>query len=212
MQIDQLYPIQKAPRTYSAYVSTELDNGAIVERYWLNSAGEYIYVHPDVPLFVDYNNQLANHLCLGAQIDGPYSTKREHTPLSYDFWILPDVKQAHQHAVANYLGKPSDVPDFRMVQHPIWSTWAQYSRNINETNLVEFAQQIRQNGFNDSQFEIDDLWEECYGSLTVDTNKFSNFTDFVQQIKDMGYRVTLWVHPFINSNCNPWYTQALSLG
>ncbi|XP_028171145.1 myogenesis-regulating glycosidase-like [Ostrinia furnacalis] len=212
MQIDQLYPIQNAPRTYSAYVSSENNNGAIVERYWLNSAGEYVYVHPEVPLFVDYNNLLANHLCFGAQIIEPYSTKREHTPLSYDIWLLPDVKSAHKHAVANYLGQPSDVPDFRMVQHPIWSTWAQYSRDINGSNLIEFANVIREHGFNNSQFEVDDLWEVCYGSLTVDTNKFPNFTHFVEEIKALDYRVTLWVHPFINKGCDPWYTEALNNG
>ncbi|KAL0820842.1 hypothetical protein ABMA28_005513 [Loxostege sticticalis] len=212
MQIDQLYPIQKAPRTYSAYISTEQDNGAIVERYWLNSAGEYIYVHPDVPLFVDYNNLLSNHLCFGAQIMEPYSTRREHTLLKYDIWLLSDARKAHKHAVANYLGKPSDVPDFRMVQHPIWSTWAQYSRDINGSKLIDFANEIREHGFNDSQFEIDDLWETCYGSLTVDTNKFPNFTHFVEEIKALDYRVTLWVHPFINKGCDPWYTEALSNG
>ncbi|KAL4713791.1 hypothetical protein ACJJTC_012308 [Scirpophaga incertulas] len=212
MQIDQVYPIQNAPRTYSAYVSTEKDNGAIVERYWLNSAGEYIYVHPEVPLFVDYNNLLVNHICFGSQIAEPYSSKREHTPLAYDIWFLPNVKEAHKHAVKNYLKQPSDVPDFKMVQHPVWSTWAQYSKDINDTKLIEFAQQINDFGFNNSQFEIDDLWEVCYGSFVVDENKFPNFTQFVDEIKSLGYRVTLWVHPFINSNCEPAYSEALKLG
>ncbi|XP_031763119.2 myogenesis-regulating glycosidase-like [Galleria mellonella] len=212
MQLNQLYPIEKAQQIYSPYVSKSSDNAAIVERYWLNSAGQYIYVHPQVPLFVDYSNILGNHICFGAQIADPYSSKRPHIELSYDIWLLGNVKEAHKHAVANYLGKPSDTPDYRMVQHPIWSTWAQFGVDINETNLLEFAYEIREHGFNDSQFEIDDLWEECYGSLTVDENKFPNFTDFVQELKDLGYRVTVWVHPFINKNCEPWYTEALSKG
>lgn len=210
MQIDQVYPIQNARQNYTAYVSKEQDNGAIVERYWLNSAGEYIYVHPQVPLFVDYGLIRPNHICFGAQIAAPYSSRRNHTELSYDIWFLPDVKQAHQHAVANYLGKPSGLPDFRMVEHPIWSTWAQYSTNITEERVLEFARQIRANGFNDSQLEIDDLWETCYGSLEVDTNKFPNLTNLVQEVKALGYRVTIWIHPFINSNCEPWYSEALN--
>ncbi|XP_045450289.1 myogenesis-regulating glycosidase-like [Melitaea cinxia] len=210
MQINQVYPIQNARLNYTAYVSKEQDNGAIVERYWLNSAGEYIYVHPQVPLFVDYGLIQPNHICFGAQIAAPYSSRRNHTELSYDIWFLPDVKQAHQHAVANYLGKPSGLPDFRMVEHPIWSTWAQYSMNITEERVLDFARQIRANGFNDSQLEIDDLWETCYGSLEVDTNKFPNFTNLVQEVKALGYRVTIWIHPFINSNCEPWYSEALN--
>ncbi|CAG5059005.1 unnamed protein product [Parnassius apollo] len=212
MQVEQVYPIEKAKQVYSPYYSKESDNGAIVERYWLNSKGEYIYVHPQVPLFVDYNNISPNHICFGAQISDPYSAKRNHTELSYDLWLLPNVKEAHKHAVANYLGKPSGVPDYRMVQHPIWSTWAQYSRDVDREKVLEFAQQIREFGFSDSQLEIDDLWETCYGTLEVDEKKFPNFTSLIQVVKAMGFRVTIWVHPFINNNCEPLYTEALNNG
>ncbi|XP_032514714.2 myogenesis-regulating glycosidase-like [Danaus plexippus] len=212
MQINQIYPLEAGQQNYSAYISQEYDNGAIVERYWLNSAGEYIYVHPQVPLFVDYHQIYPNHICFGAQIADPYSTKRNHTELTYDIWFLPNVKEAHKHAVANYLGKPSGVPDFRMVEHPIWSTWAQYSQDITQEKVMDFAQQILANGFNNSQMEIDDLWETCYGSLEVDPVKFPNMTNLVKNLKDLGFRVTIWIHPFINSNCNPWYSEALDNG
>ncbi|CAH0725126.1 unnamed protein product, partial [Brenthis ino] len=212
MQVDQVYPIENAQQNYTAFVTKEQDNGAIAERYWLNSDGQYIYVHPQVPLFVDYHLIQQNHICFGAQIAVPYSSRRNHTELSYDIWFLPDVKKAHQHAVANYLGKPSGLPDFRMIQHPIWSTWAQYSKNITGEKVMEFANEIRAYGFNDSQLEIDDLWETCYGSLEVDTNKFPNLTHLVEEVKGLGFRVTIWVHPFLNSNCEPWYSEALTKG
>lgn len=212
MQLTQTYPIEKSIQVYAPYYTKERDNGAIMERYWLNSAGEYIYVHPQVPLFIDYNNITSNHMCFGAQIAAPYSTKRNHTELSYDLWFLSDVKAAHKHALNNYLGWPSGAPDFRMIQHPIWSTWAQFARDIDETNLMEYAQEINERGFANAQLEIDDLWEICYGSLTVDVKKFSDMKKFVQDIKAMGYRATIWIHPFINQNCEPWYSDALAAG
>ncbi|XP_026727594.1 myogenesis-regulating glycosidase-like [Trichoplusia ni] len=209
MQVDQVYPIETATQVYKPSYIQETDNGAIMERYWLNSAGEYIFVHDEVPLFVDYKNILNNHICFGAQLAEPYSSQRPRTVLTYDVWFLANAKVAHKHAVANYLGKPSGTPDFRMVQHPIWSTWAQYSREINDTKLLDFAQQIRDHGFEDSQFEIDDQWEVCYGSLTVNEEKFPDFNKTIQDIKALGYRVTIWAHPFINKNCEPWYSEAL---
>ncbi|XP_026728034.1 uncharacterized protein LOC113494086 [Trichoplusia ni] len=209
MQVDQLYPIENATQVYKASYIQEIDNAAIIERYWLNSAGEYIFVHDKVPLFFDYKNIMSNHICFGAQIAGPYSSQRPRTILTYDMWFLENVKEAHKHAVANYLGKPSGTPDFRMVQHPVWSTWAQYSREINDTKLLDFAQQIRDHGFEDSQLEIDDQWELCYGSLTVDEAKFPDFKKTIQDIRALGYRVTIWAHPFINNNCEPWYSEAL---
>lgn len=213
MQLNQQYPLEKAEQHYAPNYMKESDNGAVSERYWLNSAGEYIYIHGQVPLFVDYNNILSNHICFGAQIAFPYSSQRTHNELAYDIWFLSDVKTAHKHAVANYLGKPSGVPDYRMVQQPIWSTWAQYSREIDEEKLMEFANEIIDYGFsNSSQFEIDDLWEICYGSLTVDERTFPNMSRTVENLKAMGYRVTIWIHPFINRDCDPWYSEALEMG
>lgn len=212
MKVDQNYPINHEVLPYASYSSKEDDNAAIVERYWLNSNGEYIYVYPEAPLFVDYNSIRSNHLCLGAQIAQPYSPRREHIIFEYHLWFLDNIKEAHKHAIDNYLGKPSGVPDFRMVQQPIWSTWAQYSRDINEEKLIDFAQQIIDNGFNNSQFEIDDMWETCYGSLTVDLQKFPDLSQTVQTLKSMGYRVTLWIHPFINDNCEPFYSDAFENG
>ncbi|XP_021194261.3 myogenesis-regulating glycosidase [Helicoverpa armigera] len=212
MQVDQVYPIETATQVYRPSYITEDDNGAIMERYWLNSAGEYIIVHEKVPLFVDYKNIVNNHICFGAQLAAPYTSNRPRNILAYDIWFLPNVKEAHKHAISHYLGKPSATPDYRMVQHPIWSTWAQYSREINESKLLDFAQQIIDNGFDNSQFEIDDQWETCYGTMEVNEEKFPDFKKTIQDIKALGYRVTIWAHPFINKNCDPLYSTALDRG
>lgn len=46
-----------------------------------------------------------------------------------------------------------------MIERPVWSTWARYKTEINESRLIEFANEIVANGFEDGQFEIDDYWE-----------------------------------------------------
>ena len=43
---------------------------------------------------------------------------------------------------------------------------------MNQDRVLTFASQIQENGFNNSQLEIDDRWETCYGELTFDTAKF----------------------------------------
>ncbi|XP_075979913.1 myogenesis-regulating glycosidase-like isoform X2 [Anticarsia gemmatalis] len=211
-QKEQYWPIQKSKLQKYSIVSKEEDNSAVSERYWLNSEGEYIYVAAEVPLFVDYHNVLDNHLCLIADVADPYSTRRTHNILKYDIWFFEDAKTAHQHAVDTYLGKPSGIPDYRMIQYPVWSTWARYSREIDQDSLWAFANEIKDSGFPNAQFEIDDLWEICYGSLTVDERKLPNLKQLVQDIKGLGFRVSIWVHPFINQDCDPWYSEALEKG
>ncbi|KAJ2949769.1 hypothetical protein O0L34_g15702 [Tuta absoluta] len=212
-QKEQYWPIQKSNLKKYSIISKEEDNAAVSERYWLSSMGTYIYVYPEAPLFVDYHNILDNHLCLIAEVADPYSTKRTRNVLKYDMWFFEfDPKKAHLHAVENYLGKPSGVPDYRMIQYPVYSTWARYSREIDQDSLWAFANEIKDSGFPNAQFEIDDLWEICYGSLTVDERKLPNLKQLVQDIKSLGFRVTIWVHPFINKDCDPWYSEALEKG
>ncbi|XP_053611425.1 myogenesis-regulating glycosidase-like isoform X2 [Plodia interpunctella] len=211
-QKQQYWPIQNGRLNKYSMVSKEEDNAAVSEKYWLNSAGHYIYIYPETPLFVDYHNILDNHVCFIAEVAAPYSSKREHNNLKYDFWFFDDPKTAHQHAVDTYLGKPTGIPDRRMIELPVWSTWARYSREIDQENVLEFAKEIADSGFPNAQFDIDDLWEICYGSLTVQEDKFPDMKKLVQDLKDLGFRVTIWVHPFINKNCEPWYSEALNNG
>ncbi|KAJ8714335.1 hypothetical protein PYW07_002560 [Mythimna separata] len=211
-QKEQYWPIQNSKLEKYSIISKEADNAAVSERYWLNSDGMYIYVAAEVPLFVDYHNVLENHLCLIAEVADPYSTQRTENVLKYDLWFFENPKVAHQHAVDTYLGKPTGIPDYRMIQYPIWSTWARYSREIDQDLLWTFANEIKDSGFPNAQFEIDDLWEVCYGSLFVDVRKLPNLKQLVQDIKSLGFRVSMWVHPFINKDCEPWYSNALEKG
>lgn len=211
-QKQQHWPIQNSKLEKYSIISKEADNAAVSERYWLNSAGTYLIVAPEVPLFVDYHNVLDNHLCLIAEVADPYSTRRTHNNLKYDLWFFENAKVAHQHAVDTYLGKPSGIPDYRMIQYPIWSTWARYSREIDQDSLWAFANEIKDSGFPNAQFEIDDLWEVCYGSLFVDVRKLPDLKKLIQDIKSLGFRVAIWTHPFINKDCEPWYSEALGKG
>jgi myogenesis-regulating glycosidase len=120
-------------------------------------------------------------------------------------------QEAQLHAITNMFGHPTNVPDELMFRQPIWSTWARYKVDINESLVMQFAQEIIDNGFSNSQIEIDDDWETCYGELEFSSTKFPDPKGMVDALKQMGYRVTLWVHPFINSNC-PRYNEYLSKG
>lgn len=208
----QYWPIEKLILPDYSYVTKEADNCAISEPYWLNSEGVFYYFDKKVPLFVDQNDLEKNAACFVAHIKPPYSNKRESNELSYAIGIFEDVRKAHEYAVDNYLGKPTGIPDERMIAYPIWSTWAKYKTNIDDEVVQQFADEILANNFQSSQLEIDDLWEVCYGSLTIDTSRFPNMRSTVQNLKRKGFRVTVWAHPFINKGCEPWYSEAKQKG
>lgn len=208
----QYWPIEKFSLQNYSYVAKQQDNVGLAERYWLNSAGSFVYVDDAAPLFINQNVKDSNELCLTVQNALPYNVRTPKISFVYYIGIGRDSKQAHREAVRNFLKKPTGTPDERMVEHPIWSTWARYKVDINESVVERFANEIISNGFNNSQLEIDDDWEVCYGALTFRTSKFPNIKNFTDRLKARGFRVTLWVHPFINKGCEPWYSEAKRLG
>lgn len=209
----QYWPVEKLSLTDYSYVAKQQDNVGVAERYWLNSKGAFVYVDATAPLFLNQNGEHSvNQLCLTVQNKLPYNVRRSNIPFLYHIGVGNDVKAAHKEAVKHFLKKPTGVPDARMVSEPIWSTWARYKADINESIVEKFGDEILKHGFNHSQLEIDDDWEVCYGALTFRPSKFPNIKKFVDRLKARGFRVTLWVHPFINKGCEPWYTEAKNKG
>lgn len=203
----QYWPIEKLKFDDYSYLTKQQDNVGVAERYWLQSRGAFIYIEDKVPLFIDQNVN-GDKLCFKAENKLPYNVRNTDIELGYYIGVANNPKEAHMKAVQTFLKKPTGVPDRRMVQHPIWSTWARYKRDVNESIVKEFAKQIKDNGFENSQFEIDDDWEVCYGALEFRESKFKNIKKFTDSLKQLGFRVTLWIHPFINKGCDPWYTTA----
>ncbi|XP_049766160.1 myogenesis-regulating glycosidase-like [Schistocerca cancellata] len=142
----------------------------------------------------------------------PYLVNRTGVTLRYTDCHFDNAREAHENAIAEYFDKPLDIPDERMTTHPVWSTSARYKRDINDAKVRQFASEIVEHGFSNSQIEIDGKWETCYGSLTFDPNKFPDIRALVEDLHSMGFRVTLWVHPFINSDCEPHCSSALERG
>lgn len=208
----QHWPIQKMYFDEEPYLPTHQKNMAIAERYWLSSEGNYIFVDDTVPLFLDQNNYKENHLCLIAKNGNPY-TSRTRITLQYEIGtMIGNPRLAHELVVKNHFEKPQNIPDERMIRDPIWSTWAKYKANINQAVVETFAKEILDHGFNNSQLEIDDKWETCYGTAKFDTNKFADIKSLITGLKGKGFRTTLWIHPFINEECTDAYKEANDAG
>lgn len=201
----QYYPFSNMTFDEFSYITKEDGAQAVAERYWLTSSGYYVFVDRSVPLFIDSNNHMKNGFCMIAKQSDPYLS-RGRDSLSYKVCAYRDARVAHKRAVKQDLGRPSGLPDQRMVQHPIWSTWVRCKKDVNDSAVRAFAKEIVGYGFNNSQIEIDDNWETCYGSGQFNKSRFPNMTQLGTHLNAMGFRVTLWNHPFVNTNCSLFTT------
>lgn len=211
----QYWPIERENRpeapfvTGDSYSAPDTDYGGVSENYWLVSSGVGLYVPEDIPLFVSTNTTKANHFCISAKHGYPYK-KRETLKLQYTLCAANNLKVAHNLVHEKFFSKPTSQPDTGMLLRPFWSTWAEYKEHVNESVVVGYAQEVVQEGFQySSHIEIDDHWETCYGEAVFDPVKFPDVSRMVNSIKAMGFKVTLWIHPFININC-PSFAYALN--
>ena len=86
-----------------------------------------------------------------------------------------------------------------MILNPIFTTWGYFFRNINQSVILDYAQQINSYNITVSNLEIDDKWESMYGDLDFDKTKFPDVKEMVDVLhKKYNMKCTLWVHPFCN--------------
>nr|XP_020761657.1 uncharacterized family 31 glucosidase KIAA1161 isoform X2 [Odocoileus virginianus texanus] len=196
---------QQEPQPFvtSDVYSSDAAFGGILERYWLSSRAAAIKVNDSVPFHLGWNSTERSLRLQARYHDTPYKPPagRAAAPeLSYRVCVGSDVTSIHKYMVRRYFNKPSRVPAPEAFRDPIWSTWVLYGRAVDQDKVWRFAQQIRQHRFNSSHLEIDDMYTPAYGDFDFDEAKFPNASDMFRRLRDAGFRVTLWVHPFVNYN------------
>ena len=187
---------EAAPFTFGIY---DQYYGGLQERYWLCSTGIALWVDFDAPLFVSTNYKGNRKLELVSKHSSPYQNNANiPLKLSYKLLHASDARTAHMGAIQAFFAKPTGIPSKEMFTAPIWSTWAQYKTKIDQDKVLEFAGNITKHGFESAQIEIDDDWTPHYGDFDFDKTKFPDPKKMVDELKSQGYRVMLWMHPFVS--------------
>ncbi len=79
----------------------------------------------------------------------------------------------------------------------IFCTWTQYPRCISQERVLGMARAIRERQYPCSVLTIDDRWESCFGELRF-SRDFPDPAGMVRELHAMGFKVLLWVTPFVN--------------
>ena len=199
----QRWPIEKWRMPVVPFVAgdsmKDSQYGGVQERYFLSSQGIAVFVDPAVPLWVAVNEKGDKLLKLVSKFQSPFRrASSDHEPLylQYSIFQAGDVLSTHKLVSDTTMDRPADIPDEQMLRHPVWSTWAVYKRNITQSVVMTYAEEIRRHEFTAAQLEIDDNWTPAYGDMVFDTAKFPDAQSMVAELRRLGFRVTLWVHPF----------------
>ncbi|KAL9822304.1 myogenesis-regulating glycosidase-like isoform 1-T2 [Geothlypis trichas] len=175
--------------------------GGILERYWLSSKAAAIKINDSVPFHLGFNATERALFFQARYKDSPYKPPPGQQPfpeLSYRVCVGSDITSIHKYMVRRYFNKPSKIPAENAFRYPIWSTWALYKKDINQDKILNFAKDIKKYHFNCSHIEIDDMYTQAYGDFDFDPVKFPNVTEMFAKLREDGFKVTLWIHPFIH--------------
>ncbi|KAL4221083.1 hypothetical protein ACF0H5_019345 [Mactra antiquata] len=203
---NQYWPFEKNTMPLTPYVTHDAfvsAPGNVMDRYFVSSKGVGILIDNDVPLYFSLNNPTKGKMCLTSKYEhSPYFNTDGLLPsLKYKICRSSDVLAIHKEMSEAFIPRPTGIPNDTLFKYPIWSTWAQYHKDINQTTVIEFTNDIMNNKFTCSQIEIDDNWTPYYGDLVFDSTKFPDVNEMVYHITNStGCTVSVWVHPFFNSD------------
>ena len=117
--------------------------------------------------------------------------------LAYDIVVAPDIRELLRR-INREIGFARVAPPADYLRLPIYTTWVEFKTAVSQQKVVEFGHAIRDNKLPAGVIEIDDKWEAGYGDLRFDAAKFPDPRAMNEELHRLGFRVTLWVHPFVN--------------
>jgi alpha-glucosidase (family GH31 glycosyl hydrolase) len=119
--------------------------------------------------------------------------------LAWDVIVEGNIRDAARHIVSA-IGLPKTTPPADYFKLPIYTTWVEHKTTVSQEKVLEYARAIRSNKLPCGVIEIDDRWEVRYGDMEFDKTKFPDPRRMTEELHKQGFRVTLWVHPFVNAD------------
>ncbi len=107
---------------------------------------------------------------------------------------LRDAYLAAMKAHFPFCGK---VPPHKFFETAQYNTWMEFTYNPTEKSVLEYAESIVKSGYEPGILIIDEGWHTRYGIWEFDFAKFPHPKEMIDRLHAMGFKVMLWVVPFM---------------
>jgi alpha-glucosidase (family GH31 glycosyl hydrolase) len=112
------------------------------------------------------------------------------------------LREAFLYASSRYFPPSGKTPDELLFASPEYNTWIELMYDQNQAGILNYAKGIRDHGFPAGVLMIDDNWQEDYGKWDFNKGRFSNPKAMIASLHADGFKVMLWVCPFISPDCD----------
>lgn len=153
-----------------------------IQPFLLSNRGQYIWCED--PFEFNFKN-------------GVLSVTSDSSRIVYEKFTN-NLRAAFQHASQNFFPPSGELPAALLFQQPQYNTWIELTYNQNQKDILEYARGIVNNGFPPGVLMIDDTWQKDYGAWEFSPDKFPDPEGMMDELHDLGFKVMLWVCPFVS--------------
>ena len=108
------------------------------------------------------------------------------------------VREALEYAAKEKYRPTGEEPELLYFAAPQYNTWIELTYHQNEKDILAYAQSMVDHGLPPGIFMIDDTWQAGYGDWRFEPTRFSDPKGMVDKLHAMGYKVLLWMCPFVS--------------
>jgi len=108
------------------------------------------------------------------------------------------LREVFSYVSREYFPPSGEIPDPLLFTNPQYNTWIELQYNQNEKDVLSYARSILENGFPPGVLMIDDNWQIDYGNWDFSAERFEDPHRMIEKLHTMGFKVMLWVCPFIS--------------
>ncbi|MDE6870919.1 MAG: glycoside hydrolase family 31 protein [Bacteroidales bacterium] len=108
------------------------------------------------------------------------------------------LASAFSEAAARFFPADGKMPPSEFFEQPQYNTWIELMYDQNQQGIIEYAEGILANGLPAGIIMIDDTWQDDYGKWTFAPERFPDPKGMVDRLHEMGFKVMLWICPFVS--------------
>lgn len=121
------------------------------------------------------------------------------------------LREAYLAASQTHFQSTGTLPNKLFFSKPQYNTWIELMYNQNEKDILAYAEKIVENGFPLGILMVDDNWQKSYGNFDFRADRFPNPKEMIEKLHEMGFKIMLWVCPFVSPD-SPEYRELASRG
>lgn len=118
------------------------------------------------------------------------------------------LKEACDYASKTFFPANGKMPEELLFSAPQYNTWIELMYDQNQEDILKYAHDIIDNGLPPGVLMIDDNWQEDYGKWNFHPRRFPNPKSMMDELHQLGFKVMLWVCPFVSPDSDIYRTLA----